>query len=97
MEKTVRIISQSRLVTRKHLDKRTGVERENHSIILKLTDGLDTFVAEIAGDRALNCPKFDPTYQYRVHCSMVVRERVSQQTGEQLQSTIIYIDRINLI
>ena len=31
---------------------------------------------------------------YRVQCSMVVRDWMSQQTGEQMQATTIYIDKI---
>ena len=67
-----------------------------NSVTLKLTDGIDTFLGEITGERAVNCPKFDPTHQYRVLCSMVVREWDSQQTGEHMQATTIYVDRINM-
>ena len=73
MEATVRILSQSDLITRQYTDKKTG-----------------------EGERAVNCPKFDPQHQYKVQCSMVVREWNSQQTGEAMQATTIYVDKIGL-
>ena len=96
MEKTVRIINQSGLITRQYPDKKTGEQKVMNSVTLKLTDGIDTFLGEITGERAVNCPKFDPTHQYRVLCSMVVREWDSQQTGEHMQATTIYVDKINM-
>ena len=96
MEKNVRILNQSGLITRQYLDKKTGEQKVINSVLLKLSDGLDSFLGEITGERAVNCPKFDPTRQYRVQCSMVVREWNSQQTGEQMQATTIYIDKINV-
>ena len=97
MEATVRILNQSELVTRKYNDKKTGEEKVINAVTLKLTDGIDTFLGEITGERAVNCPKFDPTHQYRVLCSMVVREWDSQQTGEHMQATTIYVDKINMM
>ena len=96
MERTVRILSQSPLATRQYMDRKTGEQKVMNSVTLKLTDGLDTFLGEITGERAVNCPKYDPQYIYRVQCSMVVREWNSQQTGEAMQATTIYIDRINM-
>ena len=97
MEATVRILNQSGLITRQYLDKKTGEQKVINSVTLKLTDGLNTFLGEITGERAVNCPKYDPQYLYKVQCSMVVREWNSQQTGEAMQATTIYVDRINLI
>lgn len=97
MEATVRILNQSGLMTRQYLDKKTGDQKVINSVTLKLTDGLNTFLGEITGERAVNCPKFDPQYLYKVQCSMVVREWNSQQTGEAMQATTIYIDKINLM
>ena len=97
MEATVRILNQSGLMTRQYLDKKTGEQKVINSVTLKLTDGLNTFLGEITGERAVNCPKYDPQYLYKVQCSMVVREWNSQQTGEAMQATTIYVDRINLI
>jgi hypothetical protein len=96
MEATVRILNQSGLMTRQYLDKKTGDQKVINSVTLKLTDGLNTFLGEITGERAVNCPKYDPQYLYQVQCSMVVREWNSQQTGEAMQATTIYIDKINL-
>ena len=96
MEATVRILNQSPLMTRQYMDKKTGEQKVINSVTLKLTDGLNTFLGEITGERAVNCPKFDPQYLYEVQCSMVVREWNSQQTGEAIQATTIYVDKINL-
>jgi hypothetical protein len=97
MEATVRILNQSGLMTRQYLDKKTGDQKVINSVTLKLTDGLNTFLGEITGERAVNCPKYDPQYLYKVQCSMVVREWNSQQTGEAMQATTIYVDRINMM
>ena len=97
MEKTVRILEQSGLQQRKYTDKKTQEEKTINLVQLKLTDGIDTFVGEITGERAVNCPKLDPLHLYKVQCSMVVREWDSQQTGEHMQATTIYVDKINLI
>ena len=97
MEKTVRILNQSGLITRQYLDKKTGEQKVINSVTLKLTDGIDTFLGEITGERAVNCPKYDPQYVYRVQCSMTVREWNSQQTGEAMQATTIYVDKINMM
>jgi hypothetical protein len=97
METTVRILNQSGLITRQYLDKKTGDQKVINSVTLKLTDGLNTFLGEITGERAVNCPKYDPQYLYKVQCSMVVREWNSQQTGEAMQATTIYVDKINMM
>ena len=89
-------MSQSGLITRQYLDKKTGEQKVINSVALRMTDGIDTFLGEITGERAVNCPKFDSTRLYRVQCSMVVREWNSQQTGEAMQATTIYVDKINM-
>ena len=96
MEATVRILNQSPLVTRQYMDRKTGEQKVINSVTQRLTDGIDTFLGEITGERAVNCPKYDPQYLYQVQCSMVVREWNSQQTGEAMQATTIYVDKINL-
>ena len=96
MEATVRILNQSPLVTRQYMDRKTGEQKVINSVTLRLTDGIDTFLGEITGERAVNCPKYEPQYLYQVQCSMVVREWNSQQTGEAMQATTIYVDKINL-
>ena len=97
MEATVRILNQSGLMTRQYLDKKTGDQKIINSVTLKLTDGLNTFLGEITGERAVNCPKFDFQYLYKVQCSMVVREWDSSQTGEHMQATTIYVDKIGMV
>ena len=74
MERTVRIMQQSPLVTRNYMDRKTGEQKVINSITLKLTDGIDTFLGEITGEREWN----------------------SQQTGEAMQATTIYVDKISL-
>lgn len=97
MERIVRILNQSPLATRQYMDRKTGEQKVINSVTLKLTDGIDTFLGEITGEKAVNCPKYDPQYIYSVQCSMVVREWSSQQTGEAMQATTIYIDKINMV
>ena len=97
MEKTVRILEQSGLQQRNYTDKKSGEQKVINSVTLKLTDGIDTFLGEIMGEKAVNCPKYDHQYIYRVQCSMVVRGWNSQSTGEVMQATTIYIDRINMV
>ena len=97
MERIVRILNQSPLSTRQYMDRKTGDQKVINTVTLKLTDGIDTFLGEITGERAVNCPKYDPQYIYKVQCSMVVREWNSQQTGEAMQATTIYIDKICLV
>ena len=97
MERIVRILNQSPLATRQYMDRKTGEQRVMNSVSLRMTDGIDTFLGEITGERAVNCPQFDPQHLYRVQCSMVVREWLSQQTGEAMQATTIYVDKISLV
>ena len=96
MEAIVRILNQSALATRQYVDRKTGEQKVIHSVSLRMTDGIDTFLGEITGERAVNCPKYDPQYLYQVQCSMVVREWNSQQTGEAMQATTIYVDKISM-
>ena len=97
MERIVRILNQSPLATRQYMDRKTGEQKVINSVTLKLTDGIDTFLGEITGERAVNCPKFDTQHQYKVQCSMMVREWNSQQTGEAMQATTIYVDKIGMV
>ena len=88
MEALVRIIQQNPLTTREYTDKKTGEKKVINSVSLKLTNGTDTFLGEITGEKAVSCPQYNPN-------SMVVREWNSQSTGEPMQATTIYIDKIN--
>lgn len=97
MERIVRILNQSGLQTRQYMDRKTGEQKVINSVTLKLSDGLNTFLGEITGERAVNCPKYDPQYLYKVQCSMVVREWDSTQTGEHMSATTIYVDKINMM
>lgn len=97
MEKTVRILEQSGLLQRNYTDRKTGEQKVINFVQLKLTDGIDTFVGDITGERAVNCPTYDKNYQYAVQCTMVIRTWNSQSTGEAMQATTIYIDKINMV
>ena len=55
MERTVRIMQQSPLVTRKYMDRKTGDEKVINSVTLKLTDGSYSCRGEHTWDRAVNC------------------------------------------
>lgn len=91
----MKILEQSPLATRRYQDKKTGEERVANSVMVKMTDGVDTFVGEITGERAVNCPVMDKSRDYRVQCNMAVRSWISQ-TGEQMQANAIYIERMNI-
>ena len=54
MERIVRILNQSGLQTRQYMDRKTGDQKVINSVVLKLTDGIDTFLGEITGERAVN-------------------------------------------
>ena len=95
MEALVRIIQQNPLTTRQYQDKKTGEQKVMNAVTLKLSDGNDTFIGEITGERAVSFPQLNTNYFYKVQCSMVVREWNSQSTGEAMQATTIYIDKIN--
>ena len=97
MEALVRILNQSQLTQRQYQDRKTGEQKVMNTVTLKLTNGTDTFIGEITGERAVNCPRFDQQYFYRVQCTMMVREWNSAQTGEAQQATTIYIDKINAV
>ena len=96
MEKTVRIISQTGVVSRSYTDKRNGEQKTITSRSFRLTDGIDTFVAEMTGEKALNCPTFDAHQLYRVQCTMVTREWTSQN-GEANVANSIYLDKISVL
>ena len=91
----MRILNQSELTTRQYQDKTTGEQKVKHCVSLKLSNGIDTFYGVISGERAVNCPKFDQQYLYRVQFTMVAREWTSSQTGDPVLATTIHIDRIH--
>ena len=97
MEKTVRILEQSALVSKTYPDKKTGEQKVMNAVTFKFTDGIDIFLGEITGERAVNCPAYDKNHLYKVQCSMLVRNWTSNQTGETMQATTIYVDKINAI
>ena len=50
------------LSTRKYIDKKSGQEKVMNAVTFKLTDGIDTFLGEVTGERAVNCPTYDKNY-----------------------------------
>ena len=96
MEKIVRIISQTGVVSRSYTDRRTGEQKTMNSRTFRLTDGVDTFMAEMTGEKAVNSPTLDTKQLYRVQCTMVTREWTSQ-SGETNVTTSIYLDKINVL
>jgi hypothetical protein len=95
MDITVRVLEQTPLAQRQYKDKKTGEQKTLDCVTLKLTDGIDTFIAEIIGDQAKEFPKLDPERLYRVRCTMAVRGWTSRTTGEAMRATTIYLDQIN--
>ena len=96
MEKIVRIITQSALVSRQYTDRKSGTEKVMNAVTLQMTDGVDQFIGEVTGERAVNLPVLDRNQLYHVQCTMMVREWMNQQ-GEMQKATNIYVDRIAAI
>ena len=69
MERIVRILNQSGLQTRQYMDRKTGDQKVINSVVLKLTDGIDTFLGEITGERAVNCLVRSTTRSTSIRCS----------------------------
>ena len=77
MEKTVRILDQSALSTRKYTDKKSGQEKVMNAVTFKLTDGIDTFLGEVTGERAVNCPMYDKGCLSRLENRCRLRQSIS--------------------
>ena len=68
-----------------------------NSVTLKLTDGIDTFLGEITGERAVNCPQYDLTRSITgAVFDGVVRGAIPSRPV-MMQATTIYVDKINLM
>ena len=70
MEKIVRILEQSALQTKSYTDKKTGEQKVMNAVTLKMADGFDTFLGEITGERAVNCPTYDKSLT-SIRCSVL--------------------------
>ena len=75
MEKSVQIIQQGALVERPYQD-RNGLQQVFASMGWTLTDGVDTFYAEMQGDLARSFRDIhpDPSLLHRVQTQMSIRE-----------------------
>ena len=98
MEKLVRVKKQWPLSQRSYTDRKDGQQKTFNSVKLLLTDGNDTFVAEIVGEAAVNSASvtYDQNAIYAMRAKLTVREWTSQQ-GEQLTSNEITILNLNLV
>lgn len=93
MEKLVRVKAQQPL-RQTQWTSGQGEKRVINSVELTLTDGVDTFVAELQGEEAINCPHLDPNCIYAVQCRLSVREWQSQQSGQTMRATSIRIVKL---
>ena len=83
---------------RSYTDRKDGQQKTFNSVKLMLTDGNDTFVAEIVGEQAVNSAAvtYDQNAIYAMRAKMTVREWTSQQ-GEQMTANEITILNLNLV
>ena len=72
MGKRVTIIGQLPLTSRQYT-RQDGTQDTFHSMGFELTDGIDTFYAELVGDQALACKPLDQTREHTVQCAMRCR------------------------
>ena len=72
MEKTVLIVEQLPLQERSYND-RNGQPQVFASRGFVLTDGIDTFYAEMTGDKARSCQELDKNSLHRVQCQLQER------------------------
>ena len=96
MEKTVRVLSQSPLLSRDYTDSRSGEQKKFYSVALRCSDGLDEFVAEMTGDQALNAPTFNPQALYNLSAYMTVREWTGQ-SGQPMMATSITVRQVKTV
>ncbi len=98
MEKNVRIISQGALQQRNW----TSPKGENvviSSVELVMTDGIDTFVAEVNDQKAIaiNQEPLDQDALYGVQIKMTVREWKNEQTQMMNHATNIRVVNISKV
>ena len=93
MEKTVTIVEQLPLQERSYTD-RSGQPQVFASRGFVLADGIDTFYAEMTGDKARTCQELDKNHLHRVQCQLVARTYTDQQ-GALRHATEVRI--INLV
>ena len=93
MEKLVRIINQGPLV-QNDWTNRQGEKSVISSVTLTMTDGIDTFQAEVTDQAALNINSnpLNPDAMYAVQCRMSLSKSVSRETGE-----VRYFQRIRVL
>lgn len=88
MEKNVKVKHQGALNQRNWTNPRTGETILISSVELLLSDGIDTFVAEVTDQQAIsiNQEPLDQNKLYGVQCRLEVSKGKSQNNGIQNQS-----------
>lgn len=99
MEKIVRIKSQGPLQQRNWTNPRTNESILISSVEFLLTDGIDTFVAEVTDQQALSLSKnpLDQQLVYSVQCRIDISEKKNDQTGEVRHFNKIRISKIQAV
>lgn len=95
MEKIVRILEQSALQQRTYTDK-AGQQQVFNSMGFVLTDGNDTFYAELTGDRATRQAMCDPQYMYGVQLE-IRHSTYTDQQGTLRHKNDIYLNSIRVV
>ena len=72
MEKLVSIISQG-AHSQRQFNGKDGQPTVFHYMDFVLTDGIDTFYAEMTGDKARTCPEMDKSKLHSVQCQLQER------------------------
>lgn len=99
MEKIVRIKSQGPLQQRNWTNPRTNESILISSVEFLLTDGIDTFVAEVTDQQALSVSKnpLDQQLVYSVQCRIDISEKKNDQTSDVRHFNKIRISKIQAV
>lgn len=92
MEKVVRILNQLPMTERSYTD-RNGQNQVFASKGFVLTDGIDTFYAEMIGDSARTAPQYDMNQMHTVQTTLQMRSWKDQQ-GAEHYSTEVRINKL---
>ncbi len=95
MEKIVRVLEQSSLQQRTYTDK-AGLQQVFNFMGFVLTDGNDTFYAELTGDRATRQTVCDPQYMYGVQLE-IRHSTYTDHQGMLRNKNDIYLNSIRAV
>lgn len=93
MEKLVTIVKQLPLQERNYTDK-NGQMQVFASVGFELTDGIDSFYAEIQGNDARVVPQYDLSVSHIVQCQMNARQFQDQQGRTRYDNVIRIIKMV---